>query len=105
MSKRIAEVLYLFEQLPRIRLGDRYTEQDRASDFLAVFNGESNRDQGQRVLSQIVEFCSPSPNPNDADKPGTLAFKDGRRWVLGELMRCFVMRLRVPEIERTPKDA
>jgi hypothetical protein len=97
-------VLALLEELPRVRLGPSYTEQDRAVDFIAVFAGSSNKDQGQRVLAQINDFCSPAPNPMDADKPGLLAFKEGKRWVLGEIMRAFVPRAREPQVERKPEN-
>ncbi len=85
--------------LPQARLGPNYDEKDRASDFLAVFVGESNGEQGQRVLAQIADFCTPIPSPMDADRPGLLAFKEGKRWVLGEIMRAFAVKSRVPKQE------
>lgn len=98
--RSVEGVLDLLEQLPRVRLGVGYTEIDRAADFIAVFGGE----RGKKVLAQIVDFCSPHPSPRDAEKPGLLAFKEGQRWVLAEVMRAFVPQSRVPVIERKPHD-
>lgn len=95
----LEEIIAIFEALPTAKLGNNYTDEDRARDFLAVFTGQSGPDEGRRVLVQLVDFCSPNPSPLNADKPGLLAFKDGQRWVMGELMRCFVSRRRIPEIE------
>jgi len=89
------DVLDLFERLPQVRLGSEYTETDRAQDFLRVFT----TDEGKRVLAQINDFCNPHASPSDSDKPGRLAFKEGQRWVLGEIMRCFISRRKMPEIE------
>jgi hypothetical protein len=82
------------------------TEIDRARDFIAVFNGESSREQGQRVFMQIEMWCSPAPVRDHADKPGLLAFKEGRRSILREILEASNMtRPRTPKIERTPNDA
>ena len=89
------DVLELLERLPSVRLGTEYTETDRARDFLKVFTTE----EGRRVLAQLNLFCNPNPNPSDSDKPGRLAFKEGQRWVLAEIMRCFVSQKKIPEIE------
>lgn len=91
----VDQVRELFEALPRYKLGDEYTEEDRARDFISLFGTEI----GQRVLSQIADFCNPHPTPADADKPGRLAFKEGQRWTLGQLMRCFVSGRKIPKIE------
>ena len=86
----------LLASLPRNRVGDNYTERDRAADFLAVFSTE----QGRRVLDQIVQICDPPSLLEDADKHGTLAFKAGRRRVLNEIQRCFVVKAAVV-VEKT----
>ena len=99
-----AEVIDFLDSLERVRLGDSYSSVDRARDFMAVFGGESNRDQGQRVLAQLVKFCTPTPNPAHADRAGTLAFKEGRRWVLAELVRAFMPKSRIPDEEKVPND-
>lgn len=92
------QVREIFEQLPRVKVGDEYTEDDRARDFITIFGSE----RGQRVLSQIADFCQPFPTPQDADRPGRLAFKEGQRFVLGQLMRCFATGRRMPTIEDKP---
>jgi len=91
-----AEIVALFEALPAARLGPNYTEADRAADFIQTF---TSTEHGQRVLAQISDLCNPHPMPSDADRPGRLAFKEGQRWVIGEIMRCFSLRRRVPEIK------
>ena len=81
------------------------TEIDRARDFIAVFNGESSREQGQRVFMQIEMWCSPAPSRDHAERPGLLAFKEGRRSILKEILDASnTKRTRAPEIERTPND-
>ena len=86
-------IVTLLESLPRVRVGrDGYSHIDRASDFVAVFAGTSGPDQGRRVLSQIHQICDPAPLPMDADKPGTMAFKNGMRRVMTEIMLCMVAR-------------
>lgn len=91
---QIDPVVELFESLPRIRVSQEgpYTFQDRSQDFLAVFGGTSNAEQGARVLAQISQICDPLPTINDADKPGTLAFKNGMRRVMSEIILCMAMR-------------
>lgn len=96
----VDQIRELFEQLPRVKLGDEYTEEDRARDFIALFGTE----RGQRVLAQITDFCQPFPTPNDADKAGRLAFKEGQRFVLLQLMRCFASGRRIPTIEDRPNE-
>lgn len=91
-----ADIVALFETLPVARLGSEYTETDRAQDFIKTF---TMNDEGKRVLAQISDLCNPNPAPSDADKPGRLAFKEGQRWVLGEIMRCFLTNRRVPKHE------
>ena len=87
-------VLELLESLPRVvaRQDGPYTLQDRARDFIAVFNGTSAPDQGRRVLSQIHQICDPHPDRKNADKAGTLAFNEGMRRVMAEIMFCFVVK-------------
>jgi hypothetical protein len=82
-------------------LGAWKTELDRARDFIAVFNGESTREQGQRVFMQIEIWCSPAPSRDHADRPGILAFKEGRRSILKEILDASDAnrRPREPEIE------
>ncbi len=88
------EILDILESLPRVvaREEGPYTFDDRARDFLAVFSGASTAEQGQRVLSQLHQICDPQARLDEADKPGTLAFKSGMRRVFNELMLCFVVR-------------
>ena len=95
----LEDIIALFEALPAAKLDENYTETDRARDFLSVFNGASNAETGRRVLAQIANICQPYPSPLEADKPGRLAFKEGQRWVLGEIMRCFTIRSRIPKQE------
>jgi hypothetical protein len=84
-------------------LGAWKTEVDRARDFIAVFNGESSREQGQRVFMQMEIWCSPAPNAAHAERPGYLAYKEGRRSILKEILDASnINRKRSPEIERTP---
>ena len=45
-----------FDQLVKVRLGERYDEADRWRDFRAVFLGQSGPEQGNRVLWQILEW-------------------------------------------------
>jgi len=87
-------VVSVMEQLPRIIVRDEgpYTPTDRARDFIAVFNGTSDAEQGRRVLSQISTICDPGVHLNDADKHGTLAMKSGMRRVFHEIMVCMVAR-------------
>lgn len=58
---------------------------------MAVFSENSTAEQGQRVMSQIADICDPMITAEDADKPGSLAYKAGMRRVLQELQRCFVV--------------
>lgn len=87
-------VVELLETLPRIHVtdGGPYTFAARAQDFMAVFNGHSTPEQGQRVLAQVAQICDPVSKIADADKPGTLAFKAGMRRVMAEIMLCMVTR-------------
>lgn len=90
-------VVDLLEQLPRIHATNEagpngYSFADRASDFLAVFSGNSTPEQGRRVLAQIAQICDPITKISDADLPGTLAFKAGQRRVMHEIMLCMVAR-------------
>ena len=85
------ELVDLLESLSPVRVGDDYSEQDRASDFIAVFSGASNGDQGRRVLSQIAVICDPNIGLADADKHGVLAYKAGMRRVMKEIQRSFVV--------------
>jgi hypothetical protein len=91
-------VLDLLEAMPRVSVSQdgSYTFQDRARDFIAVFGGT---EQGRRVLSQIHQICDPAPTERDADKPGVLAFKNGKRRVMAEIMLCMVTREPV-DVER-----
>jgi len=89
----------LLESLSPVRVGDEYTEQDRARDFIAVFSATSDGEQGRRVLSQIAAMCDPNVSLPDADKHGTLAYKAGMRRVMQEIQLCFVVR-EAPLVER-----
>lgn len=84
------ELVALLESMPRVKASadGQYNFTDRARDFTIVFNSEA----GRRVLSQIHQICDPVARIQDADKPGTLAFKDGMRRVMGEIMLCFVVK-------------
>lgn len=93
------ELIDFLSEIARARLGDGYTTVDRARDFIEVFS----TDAGKRVFSQIAQFCEPDGNPAHADKPGTLAFKEGQRWVMAQIERALVVTTRVPEIEEKPK--
>ena len=87
-------VVELFAALPRVKVSmdGPYTYQDRASDFIAVFNGQSSPEQGQRVLAQIAQICDPVARRENADKPGTLAFEAGMRRVMAEVMLCMAVK-------------
>jgi hypothetical protein len=91
---KVDQVVELLSAMPRVRASEQgpYTYKDRAADFLAVFNGSSSAEQGQRVLAQIAQICDPTPLPNDADKPGTLAYKTGMRRVMTEIMVCMAVK-------------
>ncbi len=92
---RSDDVVELLESLPSVGLGEAYTEQERATDFLAVFSGQSTPEQGRRVLSQIAAVCDPPSFPENADKPGTLAYQDGMRRVMQVIMRMMTIRKEV----------
>lgn len=96
-------VVDLLEALPRLHVSEdgAYTFRDRATDFMAVFNGDSTADQGRRVLAQIAQICDPTIRITDADKHGTLAFKSGQRRVMQEIMLCMVSREPVRVEKRT----
>lgn len=104
-SCAVDAVVALLEQMPRVRATETgpYTYADRARDFLAVFGGTSTPEQGRCVLSQIHQICDPAPARANADKPGTLAFNEGMRRVMSELMLCMVAKPPVT-IERIPDD-
>ena len=97
-------VIALLERLPRVQVSENgpYTVVDRARDFLAVFGGASDAEQGQRVLAQIGVICDPAPKMSDADKPGTLAMKAGMRRVMAEIMLCMVAKAPL-KIETQPE--
>ena len=80
------ELLEFIGRLPRSGLGEGYGKAERARDFIQVFN---TSDSGQRVLSQILDFCRPFDGERDADKPGLLAFNSGRRYVLGLITKAY----------------
>jgi hypothetical protein len=68
-----------FDDLRRASLGQRYTREDRARDFRAVFFGESTPQQGRRVLWQLLEWCRlfrPVSAPGD---PYETYRRDGER--------------------------
>ena len=102
-------LVQLLEELPRVTPSTEgpYTFVDRASDFIAVFNGASSAEQGRRVLSQIAQICDPAPKLSDADKPGTLAAKMGMRRVLAEIQLCFVAKepMRVETRDRSENES
>lgn len=77
---------------------DAYSKVDRARDFITVFSG----DQGQRVLAQIATFCRPPSHASNADRPGLLAFHDGQRSVLVQIMKCFDSETREVVTEEKP---
>ena len=94
------DLIEFLQSLPRVRVGQNYSEADRASDFIAVFSGNSDAAQGGRVLAQLAEICDPMALPADADHHGTLAFKAGARYVFQRIQRCFVIR----EVVKATKD-
>lgn len=91
---KVDQVIEVLSAMPRVRANENgpYTFQDRASDFIAVFNGASSAQQGQRVLSQIAQICDPAPQMADADRHGTLAYKTGMRRVMTEIMLCMAVK-------------
>lgn len=91
---KVDQVIEVLTAMPRVRATENgpYTFQSRAADFIAVFNGASSAEQGQRVLSQIAQICDPLPKESDADKPGTLAYKTGMRRVMAEIMLCMAVK-------------
>ncbi len=93
----------LLAALPRVALGiNGYNEQARAADFMLVFSSEA----GQRVLSQIGAICDPLVRDSDLNNHGQLAAKEGRRQVLQEIQRCFVVKAPMSIEERPdPRDA
>ena len=77
-----------FERLPLARVGvNNYTRIDQARDFIATFRLSES---GRRALAQINAFCDPYIGPQDADKPGRLAFAAGQRFVLAQIMRAMI---------------
>ena len=78
-----------------------YTYKDRASDFMAVFNGTSTQEQGRRVLLQILQMCDRPADLRDAEHMGTMAFKNGMRRVGDEIKLCFVPKERVTVEKQT----
>lgn len=98
--KQLRNASELFDELASLRLPEDYNEQDRARDFLAVFNGESDAEQGRRVLSMINNYCNTRPSENLSDS--VRAFRDGRRDVPEFIIRCMVPRDPV-SVEREPK--
>lgn len=95
------ELVEFLSSLPPVRIGDSYTEEDRARDFIAVFNGASDAVQGARVLSQIAAICDPPIATRDLSDHGVLAGKSGMRRVFQEIQRCFVVKAPVP-VQREP---
>lgn len=92
------QLIALLESLPRIRLGQAYTEQNRAQDFIAVFWGDSTREQGMRVLAQLMDFCNPTPGRQfDAHQ---LAFREGQRWTGAQILGAFVYTEKKPQHEK-----
>ena len=93
-------------ELPRVAVGlNGYSEEQRAADFMAVFNGESNVDQGRRVYAQIADSLQPIANPKNADRPGMLAFQEGMRYALYFINRCMVVsRKAIEQDAPSPRD-
>ncbi len=92
------------ETLPRVGIGiNGYAEEARSSDFLAVFNGESNAEQGRRVLSQLSTHFNPYSRLENADRPGVLAYNEGLRGAFQYILRCMTIR-QAPVIQRTPDE-
>ena len=80
----LEEIAAVYDAMPRVRVGvNDYSRQNRAQDFLSVFNGS---EQGRRVLSQISDYCNPSPAQQQ--QLGPLAFNDGKRSVFGWIGVC-----------------
>jgi hypothetical protein len=68
-----------FEELVKVRLGERYTETDRYKDFRAVFLGRSGPEQGNRVLWQILEWTRMYQRVAAPGDPHETYFRDGER--------------------------
>lgn len=101
-DSELKAILEIFQELPRVALGEDYTQEDRARDFTDVF---LRSEAGQRVLAQICDFCDPPPSFSDVERHGRLAMKEGQRLCKGFIMSAFIPKARIPEVERTPKDA
>ena len=82
------ELIELLEALPRVAVGDGYSEKDRAGDFMLVFGTEP----GRRVLAQIATICQPITRDSELNSLGVLAAKEGKRQVLTEIQRCFLVK-------------
>ena len=100
-KSNVDEVTRMLKMLPRLiaREEGPYTYVDRSRDFISVFSTEA----GQRVLSQIANICDPEISPTDADKPGTLAYKAGKRRVMQEIMVCMIVKKPVIQETKDPR--
>ena len=96
----LEEIVEVLQSLPRVGIGyNNYTHQDRAKDFMAVFNTE----QGRRVLAQISDYCSPVAQRTELNSLGVLSFNEGMRSVFGFIARCMTWR-EPPKIQRKKED-
>jgi hypothetical protein len=83
------ELVEFLERLPFAKVGvSNYRKVDQARDFIATFR---ESESGRRVFTQICALCDPHIGPNDADKPGKLAFAAGQRYVLAKIMQAFIV--------------
>lgn len=83
------ELVEFLERLPWTKVGrDNYTKTDQARDFIATFQ---ESESGRRVFAQIQAMCDPHIGPQDADKPGKLAWAAGQRNVLAQIMYAMTM--------------
>ena len=90
-AEDLAALRQLYERMPTVvaTQDGAYTYTDEARDFRSVFGTEA----GLRVLSRIAAICDPvAVGPQDADKPGRLAFLAGMRFVMHEINRSFAGR-------------
>ena len=87
------ELVEFLERLPWVKVGrNNYTRIDQVRDFTATFQ---ESESGRRVLAQIQAMCDTHIGPQDADKPGKLAWAAGQRHVMAQIM--FAMNM--PEAE------
>jgi hypothetical protein len=68
-----------FARLMRAKLGEGYGAMERYKDFRAVFMGQSDAAQGNRVLWQIFEWARLYGRVATPGDPHETYFRDGER--------------------------